>query len=776
MRAFLRLCCVVLIMAAGSVAAQVTQPDPAVDAAPPTPLGAIFPDIQNWHDVAERAEQSLGGGVATAFALERLRDELFVWRDRFDTRMAENQGRLNTIDSQLAALGTPPEGSEDSPEVAERRETLNAMRTTLATPDALVAEAHARANGLLAEIDVQNRARIAGRLLERDSSPLNPAHWSGALAGLAAGLQIIWVDFLAGVTTTLASDDLWSVAPLALLGVIAGGVLLLRSRRWVIGLQSELAAQSARRRALWSFTLSLGQFILPLAGLILLIWSLQSLNILTHRADQMFESIFSAVLVILIARWLDEQLFPTGPGFGPLSYGPDTNLSIRRMGVVLSYGLAAIFLVNGAMELVDVAPVSVNVAVFPFQVFLAFALFRLGDNLRRPPGDDPNYSGSGGKVRSVVGRVTMLIAVAAPIFAGLGYFNAAIGLFRPAVLTLAILGVVVVLQRLASDVYDANDGSDEETTGPLMPVLIGIAISILALPFLALAWGAQVTDLLEIWARISAGFAWGETRISPADFLTFLAAFAVGYLLTRFVQATLRNSVLPRTKLDIGGQNAVISGVGYVGIFLAGLFAITAAGIDLSSLAFVAGALSLGIGFGLQNIVQNFVSGIILLIERPIAEGDMIEVGGQFGFVRNISVRSTRIETFDRTDVIIPNADLVSGQVINWTQGNPVGRLIVQVGVAYGSDVEKVREILTEVAETHPIALMDPPPNVLFVGFGASSLDFEIRVHLRDVNWKMVVLSEMNFEINARFAEAGIEIPFPQQDLWLRNPETLPGK
>lgn len=641
-------------------------------------------------------------------------------------------------------------------------------------PRLLAQEAHARANGLIGEFDAQSLQQQTSELTVRGPSPLNPTHIGAAMAALWGLVEVVGAEVTAGVFTQRQSGQLARELPRALVLFIIGIGLLGAGRRLVTRWRSRVATGARRLRPLLLFAVSAVQLIVPLVGLFVLSEALQSLDIFGLRGGDVVAAIPLAGSFVILGWWLSRLIFPTGVTQGYLGYDAATRATGRMLSAAIAWVMAIGTLIGAGLRTMEMTPGAEAAFEWPFLFTLGVLFWRFGRVIATKPQARGDEVVSAGRMRGYLGRVATIVAIVAPVLAAIGYTAAGIALLGPSILSMALIGVLFLLQRIAHDMTQRPD-NEEDFRGmyALVPVIVSFVLFIASLPLFALIWGARVDDLIELWTRFREGFAIGETRISPTDFLMFAAVFAVGYILTRFIQGTLRKSVLPRTRLDLGGQNAIVAGFGYVGIILAAIIAITSAGIDLSNLAIVAGALSVGIGFGLQNIVSNFVSGIILLIERPVSEGDWIEVGGQMGYVRAISVRSTRIETFDRTDVIIPNADLVSGQVTNWTRGNLVGRVIVPVGVAYGTDVDKVTEILRGIAENHPLVVMTPPPAVLFQGFGADSLDFEIRAILRDVNYVLVTKSEMNHAITKEFAAAGIEIPFAQRDIWLRNPEVL---
>ncbi len=260
----------------------------------------------------------------------------------------------------------------------------------------------------------------------------------------------------------------------------------------------------------------------------------------------------------------------------------------------------------------------------------------------------------------------------------------------------------------------------------------------------------------------------GSVTIGSVFLLLIL--FASVIIVERIVQKQLIRRFLSRTKLQPSLQFGLSRIIGYTLIAVGFYVAFQLVGVDLSSLAIIAASLGVGIGFGLQNIINNLVSGIIILAERPISIGDRIEVAGVAGRVTKIQLRSTTVVTNDNITMIVPNADFISNTVTNWSHGDPKVRIRVPVGVAYGSDLKLLQRLLLEAAAEHPKALRDPSPVVLFTEFGDSSLNFELGVWTQEMTATPIhFTSEMNFIIDQKLRENDIEIPFPQRDLHVRS-------
>ena len=313
-------------------------------------------------------------------------------------------------------------------------------------------------------------------------------------------------------------------------------------------------------------------------------------------------------------------------------------------------------------------------------------------------------------------------------------------------------------------------------TGPRLTTLMHIIVISYAVLYLLVHWNIYQTPS-EAWTGIiAASFKVGELQISLGIVLTAIFVLYLTFIVSWIIQALLDAGVMTPQGMEQGVKIAVKTLIHYSLILIGFLFAISVAGIDMSKFAILAGALGVGIGFGLQNIVNNFLSGLILLFERPVKVGDTVTLEDQWGTITRIGLRSTVVETADKSEVIVPNSELISQRVVNWTFSSNMSRVLLPIGVAYGTPLEKVLAILLQVADEHPQTLKHPESSAIFTGFGDSAINFELRVWIADINQRLQVRSELGLAIDRHFRAAGIVIPFPQRDLHLQSiPPTLQG-
>jgi len=411
--------------------------------------------------------------------------------------------------------------------------------------------------------------------------------------------------------------------------------------------------------------------------------------------------------------------------------------------------------------------------LYIFFAALAGLAFSLLDGMARPRKEDSAIYTWSLRAGSIVFLVILIADAGGNSFFATYLFGLSLGtvfLFLAyMMLVLLARGVLEFIVRSGSfqkfPIIHNNTRGIIVQSARLLNLLLGFFLVTVILS----SWGVYASPAAAVTGVWTIGFDIGSKNITLGLIITATMLLYGSYITSWTIQSLLLDEILPRRRMDRGVQISITRLLHYALVFLGFLLALVALGLELTNLTILGGAFGIGVGFGLQAIVNNFASGLILLFERPIKTGDTIELGEQWGVIKKLGLRATIVQTYDNAEIVVPNSDLVSNQVTNWTLADRRVRIKIHVGVAYGSDVPLVMQTLTECAEKHALILQDPAPQVLFMGFGDSSLDFELRVWVADFGDRIIVLSDLHQEIDRKFRQSNIEIPFPQRDLHVRS-------
>lgn len=692
--------------------------------------------------------------------------------------------RLTQIRERLAALGDPPAaGTAEDPAVKAEREKLNAERASINAVTGDAENLSIASRKLSNQIIEDRRTLFTDTLLKKTDVNLD------TLAEAASAFGAEKNDFVQSVTSWFRfvwNFKFYQLMSALFFSLLAALVLVVFSYRLLSPLVRRDAGVenpayiSRLSVAFWSTVLPTVAF---LAFDAISLFLLDNFNVLRADVAPILAAFLGLVLaVFFVYRLTMAVLAPQEPNWRLVNV-TDRGARLLTLTIVALAGVTSLDFFLSAVSKTLGSDVILTVVKSYFSSIVAGAML-FGMAFIRPIRTDDGSEA--GQAWPRVVRWTLTIAGAALVitallgYVGLARFAATQIVMAGAVVVTTLIGIMsgraiirpgafadTVFGRYCRRRFKLEDLSLDQIGLAVGFAIYAIAISI-GVPLLLVQWGFQLQEIWSWLAQVFTEISIGKFHFSIIGLLAGIAFFFVGLWFTRWLQRWLDGNVLARSKLDSGVRNSVKTGFGYVGIAIAALFGVSAAGIDLSSLALVAGALSLGIGFGLQNIVSNFVSGLILLVERPFKVGDWVVTGTTEGFVRRISVRATEIETFQHLSIIVPNSELINASVGNWTHKNRLGRVEIAVGVGYDSDPRRVMEILLEIAQAQDKVLKNPEPVVAFQGFGESSLNFEIRVHLADVLDGLNVRNNIRLAIFERFKEEGIEFPFPQRDLHLK--------
>ncbi|MGE0751579.1 MAG: DUF3772 domain-containing protein [Variibacter sp.] len=758
------------------------QAQPSVDV--PPSLAKLDPLKKQLDEVQDTLRQE----NLSADVLTKLRQTTITVADTLNDRIGQMTPRVAEAQARLNQLGPAPakDAPAEAPTVAAEREHLTRVFSNLDGALKQMKLLSVRADQLGERVTERRHTLYARQLFQRSPSMLDPFFWVDVGKAVPAEFSNVgsllssWLDEIGG-----AGGLVKLFAALILIGgVVALAVAI--TRRWLPRLDAGPRSDTRFARA----RTGLGVFVwlavrapLVVAASVLV---LDGFGLLSYRMDEVAQGLLVATVAAAFGRGVARGLLAPDKPERRLIAIDDGTAGCINDHLVWTTRVLAVAIVLQVIHKVVFAPLVLTVATnIIFGLAIAALLVHFIFCLRRAE----EATAADTVIRAPWIRPIAWIIIAtivASLIAGYAGFAGFVAL--RAVVAGAVVGALYLLLVITDAVFTeilrgdtrrgrtlaANLGvasRNLELVGTLISAGVRVLLVLFALLLIVGPWEASTAGLFESLQSLPLGFRVGEIYISFRSILASAAVLIVALILTRVVQRWLQNQFLPRTSIEPSLQLSIATIFGYIGVITAISLALGGLGIDLQKIAIVAGALSVGIGFGLQSIVSNFVSGLILLAERPIRVGDQVVVKGESGWVRRVRVRATEIETFDRATVIIPNSEFITGVVMNWTHANSMGRFIVKVGVGYDSDPAQVRDLLLAIAADHPKVLRTPGPWAQLANLGDSALEFEMGCVVADVGDRGAVKSDIHFEILKRFRENGIDIPYPQREVRIRSAE-----
>ncbi len=747
--------------------------------------------LDQARNIVGSVEAALRGREPGDGELLRLRQALEPLRDELRSVLDEAQPALDQAKSQLEQLGPKPDkGATEGPDVAREREQ---REKAVAEQDDVVKLGRTlalRVEQLSTEITDRRRALIARQLFNRNQSLLSPDLWlsvSNALPGDVVALGQLFEEWLGATTRNAGTGRALGV----LAAIFAAAALFWGRARYLPALQGAIDRFVGQKQ----LGLVLGALLKVVAGTVpaalgcILVFSAASqAGLVPPRFEPVREAVLNGIVFwVFITSLAAALLSPDQPERRFFGVADRNARILSRMVRRTALVVVASRVIESLLQ-ASAASLSTSIAVrglcaIAFALVIARGLNKLRDTEAEADAClGPHIPVDGARIAPF--RIFGWLAAVAIILAALtGYVALAtfladqtVWLFIVAVIATVALFLVDGLaeevtspQSRVSRALQLNVGLREKAVRQI-GVVAGGALKLLILviaAMLALApWGVESGDLLSSLKAAFFGFKVGDITLSLASLIVASALLAAGIAATRAFQRWLDDKLLPATEIDAGLRNSIRTGAGYLGFAAAGAIAVSSLGLSLDKLTIVAGALSLGIGFGLQSIVSNFVSGLILLWERPIRVGDLIVAGEGDGVVKRINVRSTEIETADRSVVIIPNSNLISGVVKNRVRADRTGRVVIGLSVPRDIDPGHVRDVLIDAAKDHGDVLADPPPRVFFKRIGETTLEFELVCVVGEIDRTLRVSSDLHFVIHKRLTERNI--PAPEREVAIK--------